>query len=304
MLNKLVFIIGVGRSGTTLLQSILHGHSSIHFTPETHFVKKYLSKVATTNPDLKRQRRLIHDIGKDKFLQEMSEKLPHYCEQAMLDDSVSNKVAWVFKQVLKEKSGNATYLGDKDPMNVNYLKQINAVFPDAKIIHIIRDPRDVVLSRMKSAWGKKNRMAAHIAEYIHGIKKARFDGQKYFIENYFEIRYEQLIANPKTIIEKLCSFLEIPFEESMMNHQDSSKELVRSDEGEWKSNVLKPVLSENSEKWQKECSKAQIEKMEYALAGTLQDLGYSKSTDKNGFRETFFGMFVSFYQLAFTLRFY
>jgi hypothetical protein len=304
MLNKLVFIIGVGRSGTTLLQSLLHGHSSIHFTPETHFVKKYLSKASSVNPALSKQKYLIEKIKADTFLKEISENLLEYCAQAISDESISNKVAWIFVQLLKEKSGNSVYLGDKDPMNVNYLKQIKSVYPDSKIIHIIRDPRDVVLSRMKSAWGKKNRMASHIAEYIHGIDKARIDGTKNFGENYVEIRYEQLIENPTSTIEQLCSFLEIPFQESMMNHQVSSKELVRADEGEWKSNVLQPVISENSAKWQKECSKAQIEKMEFALKKTLEDLGYLKSTDKRGFKEVLFSVLVGFYHIAFTLRFY
>ena len=42
-MRDIIFIIGVGRSGTTLLQSMLHSHSEIHFSPETHFVKRFLN---------------------------------------------------------------------------------------------------------------------------------------------------------------------------------------------------------------------------------------------------------------------
>lgn len=303
MLNKFVFIIGVGRSGTTLIQSMLHSHSSIHFTPETHFVKKYLSKGSSLSANSTDLIHLIDKINNDVSLNEVSKNLSAYCDKATSDDAITNKFAWIFEQILKEKSGDAVYLGDKDPMNVNYLKLIKSTFPDSRIIHIIRDPRDVVLSRMKSAWGKKNKMASHVAEYQHGLRKARKEGVEYFGDNYTEVRYEDLISDPRSSIDKLCSFLELPFEDATLNHQKSSLELLRKDEGDWKSNVLQPVLSENSEKWKKELSASQIEKMEFALDSVLEELNYSKSTNKKGLKELIFNLFVKIYHLAYTIRF-
>ena len=299
MRPKLIFIIGVGRSGTTLLQSMLHSHPSIHFTPETHFVKKYLSKAGKSRG---KDAELIGKIRRDKDLVSISKKLNDHCDQVIHSDYSERGMADLFELILSENSENSEFIGDKDPMNVNYLKTIKREFPDARILHIIRDPRDVVLSRIKSEWGNDRGLAFHVAEYIHGIRKSRKEGRQLFGDNYLEIKYEELLSNAISVMTKVCDFLSLPFHEDMINYQNKADELLREREGSWKTNVTKPLQTTNTEKWKKEFTRAQISSLERSLGTTLQDLGYHRSTNDFTLNNLYFDFLVGMYFLALSLR--
>src|SRR5690606_3287517 len=83
-----------------------------------------------------------------------------------------------------------TIAGDKDPRNLDFIKSINESFPDARIIHIIRDPRDVVLSRTKADWSKSWPFFMHPAMYNTQIVRGRSLAKELLNERYFELFYE------------------------------------------------------------------------------------------------------------------
>ncbi|MEQ8323357.1 MAG: sulfotransferase [Cytophagales bacterium] len=299
MNHKYLFVVGIGRSGTSLIQSILHSHSSIHFSPETHFIKRYLSKVGTAYLEL----RLLKKIERDKELNSVSSKIPQYLKEARKLDDEANKVRLIFERLLSEGTGKEIYLGDKDPMNVNYLGIIKKNFPDSKVLHIIRDPRDVILSRIKTKWGMKHGMAYHCAEYLHGIIKSRGDGELLFNSNYKEIKYEDILNHAEITVREVCKFLDLPFETSMLNYEKGSKDLLRENEGDWKSNISRPLMKENTQKWKKEFNDKEIEKLEFVFRHHLQALGYSSDASSRSHSSLIFNASVQFYLFLFSVRF-
>ena len=81
--------------------------------------------------------------------------------------------------------------------------------------------------------------------------------EKYGI-NYTEIFYEDLISDPVKVLNELCKFLNVNFEEKMLNFSKSAEELVDKEEMQWKKETLGPLLVKNKDKWKKELNEEQI----------------------------------------------
>src|SRR5690606_22202324 len=125
-----VFIVGVGRSGTSLLQSMLNAHPNIVFLPETQFLRKYVFK---KNSSLVKQDKLLDILGKDEKFKVLN---------IGLKDLHNKNAGEIYLLTLKQyEQSNSLYVGDKDPRLLDYLVQLNDFTPKSKVIHIIRDPR-------------------------------------------------------------------------------------------------------------------------------------------------------------------
>jgi len=246
-----VFIVGVGRSGTSLLQSMLNAHSKISFIPETHFLRKYVFKSSTV-VDVKNIDSIIETLNNDDFLRA---KIPaiEIVEIGMGYVDIYDALLDVY---LKRKGKEI--IGDKDPRNIDFLSQLNTFYPEGKVVHMIRDPRDVVLSRTKADWSKGRSFYLHAYMYITQIQRGRRLGKEKYGINYTEIFYEDLISDPVKVLNELCYFLNVNFEEKMLDFSKSSKELVDKSEMQWKEETFGPLLVGNKNKWKRELTEEQI----------------------------------------------
>jgi hypothetical protein len=104
-----------------------------------------------------------------------------------------------------EKQGKPRW-GDKSLNTERYMDDIFAVFPNAKIIHMMRDPRDRYASA-KTRWTEmKGRVGAGTAMWLESVKLAR-RGQRKYPGHYMVVRYEDLVAQPEQMLHKICDFL-------------------------------------------------------------------------------------------------
>ncbi len=272
-MEQVIFIVGVGRSGTTLLQSMLNAHPEICFTPETHFLKKFLVPALRRNKSVTVHiaEKLKADPGLARTGMDIERLVQEHMEQ-----EASPGFASFFRQVLEAygKAQNKSRVGDKDPLNIEYLPHIRKAFPEAYVIHIIRDPRDVMLSRLRSDWGRRRPLLAHICEYQAHLEKARREGEALFKECYLEVSYEDLVNDPEIILQKLCKGLGVAYDEQMLQYQEKARALVKEGEEQWKGNVFKPVQKGNVGKWKEGLKPHQVRTIEAALEPTMQRTGY------------------------------
>ena len=243
----MIFIIGVGRSGTSLLQSILNSHSKISFLPETQFLRNYVFK-KNVSINKSNYKEIISQLEKDPRFSRLN-----ICPKIVIEKS--KNMIDVYRNITNFylKNKNKEIIGDKDPKIIENIEVLNYFFPNSKIIHIIRDPRDVVLSRTKAKWSKKYPYFMHSIIYYLQMTLGRKMLYKYFNKNnFYELKYEDLIKDPNYELKKICNFLEVEYENNILNYHNSSKELVSKDEFEWKKETFKPVDNKNSNKWKKE----------------------------------------------------
>jgi len=123
MNKKILFIIGVGRSGTSLLQSMFAAHPNVGFLPESAFLRRYVYRGNLHS---------AYGLGGKKAVIKILEQDEKFARTGL----------------------NNLWIGDKDPRLVEFLPLVKTLFPDAHVIQVIRDPRDVLVSKKKAAWSK------------------------------------------------------------------------------------------------------------------------------------------------------
>ena len=274
-----LFIIGVGRSGTSVLMTLLNGHSRIAFMPETHFLRLYLGtgkiKEKLEGMGITKFRELLDEDEYFRRLNISSKTLLRpYLEG---EKSFDLRNLYLDAMALYLKGQGKQCIGDKDPRYMDYLPAVKACCPNAKVIHIHRDPRDVILSKMKADWSAHrpfwlNAMISQIQ-----IKKGRKTAKRLFGKNYYEFSYESLVAEPERSLGKLLAFLGLGFEPEMLDLESSARELVHPSEIQWKDNTFKPVLAANTEKWRSQLSPFQIRCVEIICKEWFSNLGYAYS---------------------------
>ncbi|WP_166417813.1 sulfotransferase family protein [Cochlodiniinecator piscidefendens] len=162
----------------------------------------------------------------------------------------------------------------KSLANVHYADEIDRFGGEqAKFIHLHRDGRDVALSFRKAIVGEKT--AFHIAkQWRDEQEKALALAAKLPANRVISVSYSNLVTDPRNELTKLCDFMDVPFQEEMLEFQKSREATDTSKAGKMWSNVQKPIMSENVKKFMGEMNRKDIAIFEAVAGETLTKLGY------------------------------
>ena len=201
------FIVGIGRSGTSLLRLMFHSHPRIAVPYESQFISKYydnLDKYGNLKEDGEFDR-LIKDILNEQYIKMWDHPFDFEKIISNVDDrSLRGAFSAIYQDYAKSK-GKVRW-GDKSDY-LDRMHIINKIFPDAQFIHIIRDGRDVASSVLKLPWGPKDIIS--VAEWWNQyIWLARRVGSVLGEDRYIEVHFENLVNNPESELKRLCSFLD------------------------------------------------------------------------------------------------
>jgi hypothetical protein len=283
MSNEPVFIVGVPRSGTTLLAAMLAAHSRISCGPETHFFRKLASvdADALVLPATWPQAAvdfvcsIAHASFSDRQPIPLIEK--YQIDRQQIDaylrskePSVSNMLASVTEQY-QLAMGKARW-AEKTPDHILTLGQIRKHFPNSPIIRIIRDPRDVALSLTKVPWG-----AMSFLEALLLWKRLDEESESFFQTDglTYSLRYEDLITCPVDELTRLCQFIGEDFEAGMLDTSKTGRQL-NARQVPWKNKVSQPVDGSNLSVWKNQLSEPELQLAEAILGGRLVALGYPR----------------------------
>lgn len=279
--NRPIFIVGAPRSGTTLLQFRLRNHPRISLpTGESHFIiPLYVHQSTFNNLDtpegIKKVLRLIQTKSKEFVETDLHgikfdiDALANVLHKNKCD-TIPKIISWLFEKNA-EGEGKARW-GDKTPYYLMHLPKLLEWWPDAQIIHIIRDGRDVALSlleRKHDFFVYNFYIAAR--EWCKYIEVGRHIGQKLAKDQYLEIKYETLISSPEETMKIVCKFLDEEYTEDLFN-------VTRVDNPGKTPLVHEKIKSDNSEKWRKTMSPRQIRVFEGVAKDLLLEAGYPLST--------------------------
>ncbi len=198
-----VFLVGFPRSGTTLLDQILSSHSGIVCLEEREHLSAALS-IVFEEPSRLPGMGLLSD-------EEIARVREHYWQRVREETALPDRGLVV----------------DKFPLNIVVLPLIRAVFPDAKIIFALRDPRDVVLSCFQQRFG----MNAAMAQFLElGSAAGYYDLVMRLFElcrerlglSIHQVRYEDVVADLERAARSLTAFLGVPFEPAMLRFQETA----------------------------------------------------------------------------------
>jgi hypothetical protein len=212
-----LFIVGLSRSGTKLLRDLLNNHSRIHIPP---FESKFIPAMLQNNN---------RGFNKDEALEFLTSTSFHRrnvdrgsMSYRQLANGEFPKVEGFIESALKqyalnpgEDSWNGDWIwGDKTPFYLRQADLLSCHFPDAKFVHIIRDPRDRVLS-VKRAWRKSAIRAAELwRRDIECYDKWTLATDKNG-DRSFEVRYEELLEDPIELLGSICNFLGVEYQDGL-----------------------------------------------------------------------------------------
>lgn len=179
------------------------------------------------------------------------------------------------------KERNARLWGEKTPGHALWLPQIRALFPQARILFMVRDPRDVVVS-YDDRWDGSKRDTDYLAStasllkyYVHHLlQRPAFPA-----EQIRWVRYESLVTDPTAELGKICEFLGVDFEPSMLAFYRRHTHLERDmPEGEHHALLGRPATAEKIGRYRDALSPTQIALLEHLMGAEMLALGYSLST--------------------------
>ncbi len=256
---KVLLIVGVGRSGTSLLHSMLNAHSKIDLIPEINYIRRFLIRDGLKK--FKNKNDLSIFLSNDARIKRLKLDLRNFVDD--IDISINNLGPVLYAKIFQKSANKSTtvYVGDKDPRSIEYLPAISRILPSVKFIHVLRDPRDVVLSKIKANWSANRSILTNIFAGTVQLKLA-VHYQNLFPSSIIQIRYEDLVTNPKSVLEKICSLLNLDYEAGMLDYQKSAQTLIAADEYAWKKETLQPIISNNINKWKTDLTKFQINLVE------------------------------------------
>ncbi len=271
-------VTGTRRSGTTLLQAIFNAHPDVCSPPESHFFREYIVSgkwerlfkrggIRAVVDNLRRN----EDFGR---LHIDAEEIAGMCRENNIDITAGN--FFMMSLSLFANTMGKKKIAEKDPFYIECLPFVEKVFPDAYIIHIIRDPRDVVLSLKKVKWANAD-VAQHSYYYRERVPPARRFGEENFGAKYVEIFYEDLLRHPEREIKRLCGRLGLDFREEMLKFHEHSDRIYVPGEVEWKNNIRRPIMSDNLGKWRTELTEGEVYKVETVCKRCFDELPYELS---------------------------
>jgi hypothetical protein len=280
-----VFVVGVNRSGTTLLRMMLDAHPQLTIPPETHFVPdliKACREDGATPEDALAAMRSAREWGDFGFSdEEMLARL------RALPKLRPGPAVRTFYEAYMQQQDKPRW-GEKTPTYVQKMKLIQGALPEARFVHVIRDGRDVALSVLDRT--VRDLTAADIARrWEKKITKAREDAPQ--LDHYMEVRYEDLILDTEPVLRSVAEFIDLPWDDAMLSYHERSRErlqeMARALPGDGRAKELsverrmathamttKPPSADRVARWRTQMTPEQRAEFEDVAGELLEQLGY------------------------------
>ncbi len=269
------FILGVERSGTTLLRLMLDAHSQVAIPFETMVLIEFAEKVKGTYNDLKSindRERFTKDILKTRCFRSWTPRVSF--------DEVDLSGCYDFGDIIDKiftvyatKVGK-TIWGEKSPTYESHLYLLNQYFPTSRFINLIRDGRDVTESLMRQKWGPNSFLQA-FDHWFQLVRCSRKMGRMLPTDRYLEIRYEDLVCNTVEVMQRVCEFLEIPFEIGMLHNFNKNLNVkIPKESLQYHKNLKTAINKDLVLKWRKEMRMVDQTIVHEIAGDLLEELGY------------------------------
>jgi hypothetical protein len=245
--DRVIFLVGAQRSGTNWLQRMLSAHPEIVGLPaETHFFSHGIAPL------------------KERFHHGPSNSTTTgatYMDPQRLRESLRRFSDDVLAEQWRMLAPDASRILERTPLHVHHLKLISDVYPDAWVIHIIRDGCEVACSLRAQSWGPET-MTEAAREWASAIRDARSAS----VPRYREVRYEELLARPVDGVSELLTWLQLPVDDDVRTMIARGAEKVF--------NVTRGSKSIRPDKWRAQLSPQDVADFRREAGETMTELGY------------------------------
>ncbi len=203
-----IFVIGTGRSGTTLLRLMLSAHPRIYITHEASFyVMEWLYP-------RRAPRRAFLDYyfqtGAFRWLRVDPERVL----AGLPDPLPPERMADAYAAIMREKAAQygRVRFGDKTPSHAAHLKRIFRDFPDARVVHIVRDPRGTTQSLSRMPWASGS---LAVNAFLCDMERRQVAPYR---DRLLQIRLEDLLGDTRATMGRVLEFVGEPWDDAVLDH--------------------------------------------------------------------------------------
>jgi hypothetical protein len=280
MPDSSIFIVGANRSGTTLLRLLLNAHSEIAIPDEINYFYGFSASGVSyehwTDAQLSADQ---YATFVDRFLETNRSKVSELDLKAIrtkiLDAPQDFRRPY---QVLLEEwarhFGKSRW-GEKTPGNIYHSNILIEMFPDAQFIHVVRDPRAGVASMQRVPFFGND--VTLNALYRHKIMTHGRDWLARAVPSsqYIEVRYEDLVLAPVKTLARICTFIEVPYEDGMLRfHEDANRFMVTEAAENYNSAATRPISADRMRKWREHLTEHEVAIIERICEDEMHEFGY------------------------------
>jgi Sulfotransferase family len=284
------FVVGVGRSGTTLLRLMLDAHPQMAIPPETHFIPPLLESFERLRVSPERVMEVVVDSPSSGW-EDMGLSESELLERLRaLKPFNSPDVARAFYAAYAARHGKAR-VGDKTPRYVTRMKRIAGALPEARFIHVIRDGRDVLLSLNRRLVELRDSEPVPVERFARRWRRRVKNAHRADLgERYMELRYEDLVTATEPTLRRVCERIDLDFDPTMLSYHERAAERLeemnrdRSREGRRvvsgaermtaHARTAAPPSAERVYAWKAEMSAEDRRAFDAVAGDLLSELGY------------------------------
>ncbi len=281
-----IFIVGANRSGTTLLRLILNAHPHIAIPEEIIYFGSFMAGVPIEKwrkPELPQDK---YEAFVTRFIEQSCQVLDGIDLQAVKTQILENSpgdFCHPYKIVLETWANNhgKKRWGEKTPGNLFYSDILIDMFPNARFIHMVRDPRAGVSSMMKTTFFPDD-----IAFNAMSRRKFMTKGKAILEASVpaaqrMTLKYEDIVVAPELTIREICSFLDEQFEPAMLSfYKDSSRFMKQEASSSFNKAATKPISADMLDKWKKNLSSGDVVIVETVCKREMRQFGYDFSGER------------------------
>ncbi len=270
-----IFVIGLPRSGTTLMRMMLSSHPRVAIAPETNFLNSWMRIYGHLDPSRPRD----FDLFWDKLT--AGELFPSFGitpegVRARIDAGGDTGFRVIFTAICREYAARTDKVrwGEKTPRHAEHLDTLRRWYPEARILYMQRDPRAVTSSILAKNWPRSSRFPhVHARRWRRSIRRVMPHAEQGHL---MMVGYEDLVADGETVLRRICDFIGEDYHPDMLARSDAARYRLYPDHEESLGNlsVLKPLNPSSLYKWRNRLSPVQVAIIEHESQPEMSELGY------------------------------
>ena len=266
-----VFVAGLERSGTSLLYALLASHPNLAMTRRTnlwtHFYGQYGDLSDPQNLDrcidvMMRYKRLVKlQPDEVRLRRDFEHGPPTY-----------GRLFELLEQQYAERHGRARW-GDKSLHTERYADPIFAAYPGARILHMIRDPRDRYASSQTRWQVRRGGAGAGTAEWLSSVRLAERNVRRY-PDRYRIVRYETLAAHPERTMQEICAFIGEQYTPGILTMEGAQDFRDRGSNSSYGTRTAGVISTDSIGRYRTVLSRRQIAFIQTVAGPALRRMGY------------------------------
>ena len=275
-----IFIVGANRSGTTLLRLILNAHSRIAIPDELIYWDSFMGGApveAWAEPDLSP---VTYRAFVDDFLKQRAVELQGIDQAAVHEEILGHgphDLKRPYQIALEAWAGHhgKKRWGEKTPGNLFFADVLYEMFPDARFIYMVRDPRAGVASMQRVSFLPDDVVFNALNRRKHATTGRQILETNVPANQRTSVRYEDLVATPEPVVQRLCDFLNEPYEPEMLRfHRNAEQYMTPEASDSHNAAATRPISQKQAEKWRTELSSTDVACIEWICQNEMEAFGY------------------------------